>query len=281
MSATPDVGPDVGPDVRPDVRPGEGGAGEGGAGGGGGRGRSRTVHRRTAWRRGPDGAEFRVRRSHPAGPPRATVVVAGPGSVSALDEDGTDARLVARLTRELVAAGAQVLECDMPRREPGCPVAAADEGVRADRLEQLVAAHRHLVAGPLGLVGFSLGGMAVLRLLESGRLRRADRVVLVGVVLAEESFLDAEVGSVDLVYGGLDLVGYLTDEGSRRPGSLPPAVLGPEMYGEWSARRVVGRHPLSVRVRLLEGLGHTLQPLVPEAPHDPVAALAERALPRP
>ncbi|MCZ7416928.1 MULTISPECIES: hypothetical protein [unclassified Streptomyces] len=247
------------------------------AGDGGGRGR---VHRRTVWRRGPDGAEYRVRRSHPAGPSRAAVVLAGPGSVAGLDEEGTDARLLARLTRRLVAAGAQVLECDMPRREPGLPVNGTDEEARADRLEQLVAAHRHLVAGPLGLVGFSLGGMAVLRLLESGRLRRADRVVLVGIVLAEESFLDAEVGSVDLVYGGLDLVGYLTDERARRPGSLPPAVLGPETYGEWSARRVVGRHPLTVRVRLLEGLGHTLQPLVPEAVHDPVAALAERALPR-
>ncbi|WP_431784903.1 alpha/beta hydrolase [Streptomyces chumphonensis] len=233
------------------------------------------VHRRTMWRRAPDGSGYRVRRSFPSRPPTATVLLAGPSAVTALDGDGTDARLLTRLTDGLVAAGAQVLACDMPAREPGRLVDEGDERARVERLEGLLRAHRHVATGPVSLVGFSVSGLAVLRLLETGRVPHVDRVLLVGTMLDEEAFIDTRVDSVDLVYGSLDLVGYLTDGEGERPGSLPPAVLGPEMYGEWSARRVVGRHPLTVRVQLLEGLGHTLQPLVPGPVRDPVAALTE------
>ncbi|MFF6994922.1 hypothetical protein ACFY93_08175 [Streptomyces sp. NPDC008313] len=230
------------------------------------------THRRIQWRRDPAGAAYRTMRSFPAGPAHATVLLAGPGSVSAVDGDGRDDRLLDALTRRLVADGAQVLQCDMPARDPRTPSTAADQRARADRLSQLLYAHGHMMRGPLTLLGFSLGGQALLRLLEGGTPRRADRVVLVGTVVEEDSFLTSRFTSLDLVYGSLDLVGYVADADDD---SLPPAVFDPGMYGDWSASRLIGRRSFEVGVHVLEGLGHTLQPCgpgsVPRA--DPVPAL--------
>ncbi|WP_217166251.1 hypothetical protein [Streptomyces sp. AC512_CC834] len=230
-----------------------------------------TTHRRIQWRRDPAGAAYRTMRSFPAGPANATVLLAGPGSVAAVDGDGRDDRLLDALTRSLVAGGAQVLQCDMPVRAPGTPSTAADQRARADRISQLLYAHGHLMRGPLALIGFSLGGQALLRLLESGTPRRAARVVLVGTVVEEDAFLTSRLTSLDLVYGSLDLVGYVTDA----DGSLPPAVFDPGVYGDWSAGRVIGRRSIEVGVHVLEGLGHTLQPCGPDsvARADPVPAL--------
>jgi alpha-beta hydrolase superfamily lysophospholipase len=228
------------------------------------------VHRRTLWRKDPGGTPYRTRRSFPAGPASATVLLAGPGTVSALDGEGRDDLLLGELTRHLVAGGAQVLSCDMPARDPNAPSTEADQDVRAARLAQLLAAHGHMTARPLVLLGFSLGGQALLRLLRSGRPQHAERVVLVGTVVEEDVFLSSRIASLDLVYGSFDLVGYVGDSDDA---GVPPAVFGPDMYGHWSAGRLVGRSSLDVRVHLLEGLGHTLHPCGSGPSRDPVAAL--------
>ncbi|GGN92674.1 hypothetical protein GCM10011579_090750 [Streptomyces albiflavescens] len=228
------------------------------------------VHQRTQWRKDPDGARYRMRRSFPAEPAHATVLLAAPGTVSILDGQGRDDRLLDELTERLVAGGAQVLTCDMPGHDPNSPSTADDQGVRAARLSQLLDAHAHLLVQPLLLLGFSLGGQALLRLLRRGEPRQADRVVLVGTVVEEDVFINSLVSSIDLVYGSLDLVGYMADSDDQ---NLPPAVFAPDMYGHWSASRLVGRRSFEVRVHLLEGLGHTLHPCGPGPSSDPLPAL--------
>lgn len=231
------------------------------------------VQERTQWRIDPAGAAYRTRRSFPAGPPNATVLLAGPGSVAALDGEGRDDVLLRDLTRRLVAGGAQVLTCDMPARDRGRPADDSDSLARADRLGQLLRAHEHVAVGPVTLIGFSLGGQAVLRMLASGDPRQTDRVVLVGTVLEEDTFLSSQIETLDLVYGSLDLIGYVagTDDG------LPPVALTPDMYGKWSAARLIGRHALDVHVYLFKGLGHTLHPCVDGPVPDPVSALTALA----
>ncbi|MFE6365086.1 hypothetical protein ACFVP3_34470 [Streptomyces sp. NPDC057806] len=228
------------------------------------------VHRHLQWRRDPDGTAYRARRSFPAGPPNATVLLAGPGSVSDLDGEGRDDELLRQLTVRLVACGAQVLQCDMPARDRNLPASAGDELIRAERLARLLDGNRHLMTGSLSLVGFSLGGQALLRLLESGSPPRADRVVLIGTVVETDAFLTSRVPLIELVYGGFDLVGYLADESYGR---LPPVVFEPAMYADWSARRLIGTHSPAVRVHVLEGLGHTLHPCGPGPARDPLPAL--------
>ncbi|MGW0600996.1 alpha/beta hydrolase [Streptomyces sp. NPDC002776] len=228
------------------------------------------VHRHLQWRRDPDGTAYRARRSFPAGPPNATVLLAGPGSVSHLDGEGRDDELLERLTVRLVASGAQVLQCDMPARDRNIPASAADERIRAGRLRRLLDGYRHLMTGPLSLVGFSLGGQALLRLLESGSPSRADRVVLIGTVVETDAFLTSRVPLIELVYGSFDLVGYLADESDD---TLPPAVFEPALYADWSARHLIGTHSPAVRVHVLDGLGHTLHPCGPGPARDPLPAL--------
>ncbi|MER7572262.1 hypothetical protein [Streptomyces sp. NPDC126514] len=228
------------------------------------------VHRHHQWRRDPDGTAYRARRSFPAGPPNSTVLLAGPGSVSLLDGEGRDDALLDSLTARLVASGAQVLRCDMPARDRTTPASAADERIRAERLERLLDGNRHLMTGSLSLVGFSLGGQALLRLLESGSPPRADRVVLIGTVVETDTFLTSRVPLIELVYGGFDLVGYLADESDD---ALPPVVFEPAMYADWSARHLIGTHSPAVRVHVLDGLGHTLNPCGPGPARDPLPAL--------
>ncbi|MHC3468761.1 alpha/beta fold hydrolase [Streptomyces sp. 7R007] len=230
-------------------------------------------HRHVQWRRDPGGAEYRTRRSFPAGPASSTVVLAGPGTVSALDGEGRDDLLLARLTAGLVAAGAQVLECDMPARDANAPAEESDELARAARLRRLMASTRHLTTGPLILIGFSLGGQALLRLLESGAPPRADRVVLVGTVVDADVFLTSRIPAIELVYGGHDLLGFLDDTDT----SLPPAVFEPSVYADWSARHLIGSPTPAVRVHVLEGLGHTLHPCGAGPSRDPLAALTSLA----
>lgn len=231
------------------------------------------VQERTQWRVDPAGAAYRTRRSFPAGPPNATVLLAGPGSVNALDGEGRDDILLRDLTHRLVAAGTQVLTCDMPTRDRGRPADDSDALTRADRLGQLLRAHEHLVALPVILIGFSVGGQAVLRMLASGDPRQTHRVVLVGTVLEEDTFLSSRIENLDLVYGSLDLIGYVAESDD----GLPPVALAPDMYGKWSAARLIGRHALDVHVHLFKGLGHTLHPCAAGPVPDPVSALTALA----
>ncbi|MGW0905829.1 esterase/lipase family protein [Streptomyces sp. NPDC002853] len=231
------------------------------------------VHERTQWRIDPAGSAYRTRRSFPAGPSTATVLLAGPGSVSALDGEGRDDTLLRELTHRLVADGAQVLTCDMPERDRGRPADDSDSRARSDRLGQLLRAHEHLAAGSVTLIGFSLGGQAILRMLASGDPRRTDRVILIGTVLEEDTFLSSQIETLDLVYGSLDLIGYVAEADD----GLPPVALTPDMYGKWSAARLIGRHALDVHVYLFKGLGHTLHPCAAGPVPDPVSALTALA----
>ncbi|MER6631011.1 hypothetical protein ABT301_22795 [Streptomyces sp. NPDC000987] len=233
------------------------------------------VHRHLRWRRDGSGAAYRTRRSFPATPASRTVLLAGPGAVSALDGEGRDDLLLGRLTGRLVASGAQVLECDMPARDPGTPAGEPDVRARADRLRQLLDGHRHLLSGPLVLIGFSLGGQALLRLLESGAPARADRLVLVGTVVDDDVFLTSRIPAIELVYGGHDLLGFVDSFDT----SLPPVVFEPTVYADWSARHLIGSPTPAVRVHVLEGLGHTLHPCGSGPARDPLAELSSLVVP--
>lgn len=232
-----------------------------------------SVHRHIQWRRDSAGEPYRTRRSFPAAPATATALLAGPGSVSALDGGGRDDLLFDRLTDRLVDAGWQVLQCDMPVRDPLVPFTEKEFAARVERLDHLLRGNRHLMAGPLTLVGFSLGGLALLELLESGSPPRADRVVLVGTVVEEDVFLTSRVPAVELVYGSRDLIGYLIEDTSDSGAKPQPIVFDPGMYADWSARHVIGSPTPEVRVHMLEGLGHTLHPCGPGPARDPLPEL--------
>ncbi|MEZ0095343.1 hypothetical protein [Streptacidiphilus sp. EB129] len=233
------------------------------------------VNERVHWRTDGGGSRYRTRRSFPTGPAHATVLLAGPGTVGLLDGSGRDDLLLQELTHRLVGCGVQVLQCDMPIRDPGRPAGEADISARADRLDGLLRGYRHLTAGPVSMVGFAVGGEAMLRLLETGRVRQVDRLVLVGTVLEEETFLDTSIEVLSMVYGSLDLIGYLVEDDPKSVDDAPLAVLSPDLYAEWSARRLIGSRPLSVTVWLLKGLGHTLHPCVSGPVPDPVTTLTE------
>lgn len=234
------------------------------------------VHQRVTLRRDAGtGAAYRFRRSFPSGPANATVVLAGPGTVSGYDGQHRDDLLMEQLVQRLVAGGAQVLQCDMPARDPDVPAEEAEVLARADRLEQLLLAHAHLMSGPVTLVGFSLGGYASLRLLDRPGPRPVDRAVLVGTVLDQETFLNAPIASLDLVYGSLDLIGYRASDDPED--ELPPVTCGPDMYGEWCAGRLICGHHLAVHIYLLRGLGHTLHPCTAGPAADPLPFLAALA----
>ncbi|MER6673352.1 hypothetical protein [Streptomyces sp. NPDC000983] len=232
-----------------------------------------SVHRHVQWRKDSAGAPYRLRRSFPAAPASGTVVLAGPGSVSALDGGGRDDLLLDRLTERLVGAGRQVLQCDMPVRDHLVPFTEKDFAARVERLDHLLRGHRHLLTGPLVLVGFSLGGLALLELLESGTPPRADRLVLVGTVVEDDIFLASRVPAVELVYGSRDLIGYLIDDTSGSGADPQTVVFDPGMYADWSARHVIGSPTPEVNVHLLEGLGHTLHPCGPDPGRDPLPEL--------
>ncbi|MGW7646912.1 hypothetical protein [Streptomyces bobili] len=227
-----------------------------------------TVQRRG----GGSSSAYRLRRSSPTGPANATVVLAGPGTVSGYDGEGRDDLLLASLTRHLVAGGAQVLQCDMPARRTDVPSEKADEVARAERLTHLLRANAHLASGPVSLLGFSLGGHAALRLLGSTQSRLVDRAVLVGTVVDQETFINAPITSLDLVYGSCDLIGYRAADAPAD--ELPPITCSPDVYGKWCASRLICRHEPAVRIHLLKGLGHTLHPCVAGPVMDPVPFLA-------
>ncbi|MCX5588356.1 hypothetical protein ACFV0H_09990 [Streptomyces erythrochromogenes] len=226
----------------------------------------------TVRRGGGSSSSYRLRRSSPTGPANATVVLSGPGTVSAYDGVGRDDLLLASLTRHLVSGGAQVLQCDMPARHTGVPSEEVDEVARAERLEHLLRAYAHPASGPVSLLGFSLGGHAVLRLLGSTRSRLVDRAVLVGTVVGQKTFVNAPITSLDFVYGSCDLIGYQAVDAPAD--ELPPLTYGPDVYGKWCASRLSCRTEPTVRIHVLNGLGHTLHPCVAEPVMDPVPFLA-------
>lgn len=230
------------------------------------------------WRTDSAGRRYRTVRTSPSGHPRGTVVLAGPGSVTTLGDTERDDLLLDRLADRLVLAGQQVLRCDMPPLTPGRPEDEADEEARTDRLDGMLRGVAHLPLGPVRLIGFALGARSLLRLLESGRLPDPETAVLVGLVLERDRFLEARVDRVHLVYGQRDLVAYAPAH--LRPGltdtvdGLAAQTLSPDVYGPWSARRLITGREGAVDVRILRGLGHMLHPCVHGALPDPVTALA-------
>lgn len=229
------------------------------------------------WRTDSAGRRYRAVRTVPSGRPLGTVVLAGPGSVAALGGAGEDDLLLRRLTDRLLGRGLQVLGCDMPSCEPGRPTDAPDVEARAERLDGVLRGSAHLPRGPLTLVGFSLGAEALLHLLEAGRVPRVAALVLVGLVLEAPVFLSSPVDQVHLVYGGLDLVGYVPADGPDASGPGSVSTTGPEVYGASTARRLITRLAGSAGVRILPGLGHTLRPRTRAPAPDPAALLAELA----
>jgi hypothetical protein len=220
------------------------------------------------------GETFRIFHTVPSGQYTSTTVLSPSGRVGRLDADGPETRLLRSLAHELASRGIQALRFDTPERAAGKPATAADEDARAARLAEVLRLCDDVLGDELTLLGISLGGRAVLRLLEAGRPDRpVERAVLVGTVLEEPMLVDKPVRAIHLVYGARDLIAYVAS--NREAGSDPGdyAVISPDMYGEWTRRRLIAFHPLEVAVHLLDGLGHTLEP-VADVMADPVDLLA-------
>ncbi len=183
-------------------------------------------------------------------------VLVSSGNVTSMIDATPESTMYRRLTARLVRDGTACVRFDLPLRTHDIE---ADLARRTQRLLAVLAATRQRTGDcELALVGTSLGAAAIVRALTTaagGAGARVAAAVLVGCVVTEPVELLTTVRSLDLVYGAGDLLGV------RDSGSGTRSVLAPHRYGREVASLFHGGPRLDVRVHVLPGLDHLLQPL--------------------
>lgn len=195
----------------------------------------------------------------PSGSLAAALPSAGERAQSPLAASEQD--LWVALADELRRAGAEVDHVELPRRDHTGPATGQDVSDRAESLRE------RLAASPVDtVIALSQGAAATVKALARAAAPRAvpRRLVLVGFVTESDVFLPDEVEQVDLVYGSGDHVAYVHGGDTRDAGAL--SGVPPTVYGGAVARRVLGAGLGEVQVHVLDGLGHTLRPVVTTPP---------------
>ncbi|MFF3446774.1 hypothetical protein ACFYXJ_06485 [Streptomyces sp. NPDC002667] len=178
------------------------------------------------------------------------------------DPDRQEQELWRSLAAVLRARDADVAHVTFPSRtEDG---RAADPEEVADRVARVRSVAR--VSTPDVVVALSLGAHATVQAFagtgtapERGS-HTSTRLVLVGFVTEREEQLSNAVSRVDLVYGAGDLIAYVP-AGHRAVDPRTTTVLAPGQYAGEVARRLSADGDRDVRIHVLEGLGHRLQPV--------------------
>lgn len=198
-------------------------------------------------------AKWPVHRMLPAVRRRARLVLLSSGQARDMTEDRSDAVLLRRVANAMAPLGVESLNPRLPLRVDGL----------SDSDEALISLRSYMAARALAqdptcrtvVLAVSLGAQSAVEL----TVRREtagliDALVLVGGIFERPKAPVGRIGSIDLVYGGRDHVGYLRD-GEKAVQDIE----GPNDYGPRSQKQLVTGPGVQTALYVLPGLGHALE----------------------
>lgn len=194
-----------------------------------------------------------VVRHAPAGGRRARLMMLSSGKSRDMTGAEPDAALLRATAEALTPHGVECINPRLPLREDG--LSETDEALIALRAEMAAYALQQDTACETVVMAVSLGTLSALNLAarrETARL--IDALVLVGCILERPVAPVGRIGSVDLVYGGRNHVGYLrTGDDKIRD------IEGPRDYGRRTCRHLVTGPGVQIAMHVLPGAGHALE----------------------
>lgn len=207
--------------------------------------------------------QARLRVTRPCGQSAGTAcVLINSGRVGSFDGAQAEVALFEQVRAALSERGMTCFEIDLPER--GGENESGDEAIflRLQRVRRVLV---HPAFVPFrqrySFLALSLGGQVVLRYLESIESDAAApaRAVLIGTVIECPVIVYVPVTAIHLVYGENDFVGYVT------PGQTHVELYSPHAYSEQSRDKLVVRRSQQVSCQILQGCGHILNPVLPQA----------------
>lgn len=197
--------------------------------------------------------EWPVLRFPPSGERRARLILLSSGKSRDLTGSEPDAGLFRAVVEALTPYGVECINPRLPLREDG--LSDTDEelvNLRADLAAQALLPEQKCSTA---LLAVSLGTLSAMELAaRTGSARCLDALVLVGCVLERPIAPVGRIGSIDLVYGARDHVGYLhPGDGEIRD------IEGPQEYGPKTQRHIVTGPGMTSTMQILAGAGHALE----------------------
>lgn len=198
-------------------------------------------------------AKWPVHRTLPAVQRRARLVLLSSGQARDMTENRSDSALLRGVTDAMAPLGVECLNPRLPLRVDG--LSDSDEALIM--LRSAMAAHA-LAKDPTCrtvVLAVSLGAQSAVEL----AVRREtagliDALILVGGIFERPKAPVGRIGSIDLVYGGRDHVGYLRDGDE-----VVQDIEGPNDYGLRSQKQLVVGPGVQSALHVLSGLGHALE----------------------
>lgn len=194
-----------------------------------------------------------VLRVPPSGQRRARLLLMSSGQSRDITGSGPDAGLLRTIVKLMAPHGVECVNPRLPLREDG--FSASDEALvslRAEMTAQALFPDPHCRTVVLAV---SLGTLSAIELaVRSENARVLDALVLVGCVLECPAAPVGRIGSIDLVYGGRDHVGYL-GPGDR----MIRDIESPADYGPKTRRQLVTAPGVTTTMQILPGAGHALE----------------------
>lgn len=194
-----------------------------------------------------------VLRVPPSGERRARLLLMTSGQSRDITESGPDAGLLRTIAEMMAPHGVECVNPRLPLREDD--FSDTDEALVSLRAEM---AARALFPDPhcrTVVLAVSLGTLSAIELAVRSEIARVlDALVLVGCVLECPAAPVGRIGSIDLVYGGRDHVGYLGsgDEMIRD-------IESPGDYGPKTQRQLVTAPGVTTTMQILPEAGHALE----------------------
>jgi pimeloyl-ACP methyl ester carboxylesterase len=107
----------------------------------------------------------------------------------------------------------------------------------------------------VAVIGHSLGGTTALMLANASHCRdRISSLTLLGTVIESPMTISTSITDIGLIYGARDHITYVSDETETKVQLIPASQFGPE-----SAKRLILARKQSMRVTILDGVGHSMR----------------------